>query len=118
MKVKSNLINNTELKKKRLATMTTPDIFKGTGELYESELGAQMDEGKMFSNIASGSRFVLHPVTTEYVERQLSQLKTNEAVGLDKISARLLQDSAKIVAPALQHIANLSFDLQHGNAPK
>ena len=69
-----------------------------------------MDEDEISSNIAPGSRFVLHPVTTEYAERQLSQLKTNKAVGLDKISARLLRDSAKIVAPALQHIVNLSFE--------
>ena len=34
----------------------------------------------------------------------------NKAVELDKISARLLRDSAKIVAPALQHIVSLSFE--------
>ena len=80
--------------------------FRGTSELYEPELGAQMDEDEISSNIAPGSRFVLHPVTTEYAERQLSQLKTNKAVGLDKISARLLRDSAKTVAPALRSFEN------------
>ena len=83
---------------------------RGTSELYQPELGAQMDEDEISFNIAPGSRFVLHPVTTEHVEKQLCQLKTNKAVGLDKISARLLRDSARIVAPALQHIVNLSFE--------
>ena len=58
----------------------------------------------------SKSKFLLNHVTTEFVTRQLQGLKTNKAAGLDKISARLLKDSADIISPVLQYLINLSID--------
>ena len=40
---------------------------------------------------------------------QLSQLKTNKAMGLDKISARLLRDGASVIVLPLCYIVNLSL---------
>ena len=48
-------------------------------------------------------------VTSNFVKIQLQNLKTNKAIGLDKISARLLKDSADIIAPSLQALINGSF---------
>ena len=46
--------------------------------------------------------FQLDRVTSNFVKIQLQNLKTNKAIGLDKISARLLKDSADIIAPTLK----------------
>ena len=40
---------------------------------------------------------------------KLKDLKANKATGLDKIPARLLKDSASVMAPSLTHIVNLSL---------
>ena len=70
----------------------------------------------------SETTFALQPVTLAYVEKQLSQLKTNKAIGLDNISAHLLRDSAKLIAPSLRYIINLSSKTgqvpSHGNVLK
>ena len=55
------------------------------------------------------STSTLHPVSLDFVLKQLNQLKTNKAVGLANISARLLKDSASLIAPSLRYIINLSF---------
>ena len=44
-----------------------------------------------------------------FVEFQFGKLKTNKAVGLDRITVRLLKDSAHIIAPCLAEIFNLSL---------
>ena len=56
------------------------------------------------------ARFSLQPVTLSFVEKQLSQLKINKAIGLDNISARLLRDAANVLAPSLRYIINLSLE--------
>ena len=37
-------------------------------------------------------------------------MKTNKAIGLDNISARLLRDAASVLASPLRDIINLSFE--------
>ena len=56
------------------------------------------------------ARFSLQPVTLSFVEKQLSQLKINKAIGLDNISTRLLRDAANVLAPSLRYIINLSLE--------
>ena len=53
--------------------------------------------------------FQLDLVTSNFVKIQLQNLKTSKAIGLGKISARLLKDSADIIAPSLQALINRSF---------
>ena len=48
-------------------------------------------------------------LTDCFVHKQLKDLKVNKATGLDKIPARLLKDSAHVVAPSITHIVNLSL---------
>ena len=51
------------------------------------------------SNISTSSttsfRFLL--VTEQFVLNELKRLKTNKAIGLDRISAHLLEDSATVI---------------------
>ena len=55
------------------------------------------------------SKFQLQSVPYDYVEQELNKLKTNEAAGLDKISTRLLKDTASVIAPVLTNLINKSF---------
>ena len=49
----------------------------------------------------------------------INELKPNKAVGLDKVSSRLLKDAADIVAPSLTSLFNSSINIgcfrPHGN---
>ena len=53
--------------------------------------------------------FVLQPIEESYVYGVLNNLKTNKAVGLDKISARLLKDSSSVITPILTKLFNRSL---------
>ena len=56
------------------------------------------------------SSFSIKYVTSAFVEKQLRLMKTNKAVGLDNISARLLQDAASVLTSPLRDTINLSFE--------
>jgi len=49
-------------------------------------------------------------------QNALRSLKTNKAVGLDKLSARLLKDASDVIAPVLTELINKSF--ADGEFPK
>ena len=57
----------------------------------------------------SSSSFELQPVTTEFVREQLNQLKTNKAIGLDKISAHRLAYSVTVLL-LLLHLCAISLN--------
>ena len=54
--------------------------------------------------------FAFHEVDESFVHKHLKQLKTNKAIGLDGISARMLKDSATVTTPVLTKIINRSLD--------
>lgn len=53
--------------------------------------------------------FTFKYVKESFVRKEISRLKTNKAIGLDKISARLLKDSASVSAPILTNLFNRSL---------
>ena len=59
---------------------------------------------------AQSNDFSFTPVSESFVFKQLKTLKTNKAIGLDKISSRLLKDSAESIAPVLTRLFNRSLD--------
>jgi len=61
------------------------------------------------------NKFTLNPFEVQFALKQLSQLKTNKAIGLDRISVRLLKDSAPVIADGLTVLFNRSLD--SGNFP-
>ena len=54
--------------------------------------------------------FAFEPITEDFVLLQHKQLKTNKAIGLDNISARLLKDSASVISASLTRLFNLSLE--------
>ncbi len=48
-------------------------------------------------------------VSTEFVSRELSRLKSTKATGLDKIPARLLKDAAPMITKPITDIINKTF---------
>ena len=55
------------------------------------------------------SQFQLTELEESFVLQQLTSLKTNKAIGLDKISARLLKSSANTITPSITKLLNRSI---------
>ena len=53
--------------------------------------------------------FKFRPVTTKEVWREIKNLKTKKATGVDDIPARLIEDCANVICSPLTHIFNLSL---------
>ena len=90
------------------------DHFSSTG----SELAYKIKHKSQPSNLEpktnsssnfSENEFVFQPVKQNYAYDILSKLKTKKATGLDKISARLLKDTAIVIAPVLTNLFNRSL---------
>ena len=55
-------------------------------------------------------QFHLALVSADFVSQAISKLKPNKAVGLDKISARLLKDGCHVISPPLASLINKSIE--------
>ena len=73
-------------------------------------------QAKPFQNISTAftsdtpsSKFHLDNVNVNFVHNALKSLKPNKAVGLDKLSARLLKDASNVIAQTLTGLINKSF---------
>ena len=62
------------------------------------------------------SQFQLTELEESFVLQQLASLKTNKAIGLDKIRARLLKSSANTITPSITKLLNRS--ILSGKFPK
>ena len=58
---------------------------------------------------AEENSFSFSYITESFVFKQLKGLKTNNAIGLDRISGRLLRDSADCIAPVVTRLFNRSL---------
>ena len=54
-------------------------------------------------------QFVFQPITENFVLSQLKSLKTNKAIGLDNISARLIKDASVVICDQLTCLYNRSL---------
>ena len=54
-------------------------------------------------------QFVFQPITENFVLNQLKSLKTNKAIGLDNISARLIKDASVVICDQLTCLYNRSL---------
>ena len=59
----------------------------------------------------ANSTFQFNSVSSAFVLEHLGLLKTNKAIGLNKISARLLNEFAEITATVLTGLINKSFHI-------
>ena len=55
------------------------------------------------------NNFILNLHRLNRWQRQLKELNRNKAVGLDRISARLLKDASSVIAPSLANLFNRSL---------
>ena len=62
-------------------------------------------------DVTSAYDFKLNPISETFVQKGLSKMRANKAIGLDKIGARLLRDAAWVIAPPLTYIINLSLKI-------
>ena len=58
----------------------------------------------IFSRCAN-DKFHLDNLDVNFVRNALKSLKSNKAVGIDKLSARLLKDASDVIAPILTALA-------------
>ena len=58
----------------------------------------------------NNTSFSFCSITESFVLKPLKTLKTNKAIGLDRISAGLLKDSAECMAPILTRLLNRSLE--------
>ena len=58
----------------------------------------------------ASSNFAFKTISCESVTKKIKELKPNKAVGLDKVSSRMLKDAADIVAPSLTSLFNISIN--------
>ena len=55
----------------------------------------------------ASSIFAFKTISCESVIKMINELKPNKAVGLDKVSSRLLKDATDVVAPSLTSLFNI-----------
>ena len=60
--------------------------------------------GLMLTGFRTTRPRFLQPISGDFVSRSIRVLKTNRAVGLDKIGARLLKDSVDVITPSLTNL--------------
>ena len=81
--------------------------FVSIGKLLSKVFSRESPVSRIVSSISS--QFHLHIVSTSFVSDFLSKLKTNKAIGLDKLSARLLKDASAAVSLVIIELINKSF---------
>lgn len=84
--------------------------FASIGQLLADKLPAATSEFTSASPFRRNA-FCLQPTDELFIATQLKSLKSNKAIGLDRISARLLKDAAIVIAPSLSKLLNLSIKL-------
>ncbi|PFX22783.1 RNA-directed DNA polymerase from mobile element jockey [Stylophora pistillata] len=96
------------------------DIVKHLNQHF-SNIGRYLDKAfrntssALWKNTTSDYDFKLNPVSEMFVHKELRKMEVNKAIGLDKISARLLRDAAWVITLPLTHIINNS--LKFGKFP-
>ena len=83
--------------------------FTTIGQRIAKAYGKRKKDARGHLQKKMDKSFKLNRVKSNFMKLQLKNLKTNKAIGLDKIRARLLKDSADIIAPCLQALINKSF---------
>ena len=55
------------------------------------------------------SEFTFGDIDEQFAYKNLRELKTNKAIGLDRVNACLLKDSANVLTPVLTNLFNRSL---------
>ena len=97
-------------------THTNPTSMSSTFNKFFATIGVKLAE-KFTMNTPTtngvnqaSSNFAFKTISCESVTKKIKELKPNKAVGLDKVSSRMLKDAADIVAPSLTSLFNISIN--------
>ena len=85
---------------------TLNDYFVSTGVSLATKLRPGLHKETTYDPPGS---FKFSPISEQFVLNELKKLKTNKAIGLDRISARLLKDSSLCMSKSLTLIYNRSL---------
>ena len=88
------------------------DYFASVGRLLAEKLSQSLNyvnPVKLNVTEPATDFFELRPVSHSFVPQQISALKRNKAIGLDRISARLLKCASRTITPSITKLLNLSI---------
>ena len=112
----SKTTNITEIHVEKDHSVTEPKQIADAFNTFFNNIGTQLADALPVTNITpesfitpANSSFEIHTVSIEKVFNLLSTIKVSKATGHDKISPKLLKDSADIIAPSLANIFNQSI---------
>ncbi len=110
----SNFDNDTILTNTFDIATSLNDFFSNIVSTYLSQVNTSAPNyGKLKSYIDSKIpdevNFDIHPISYDFVLKELSSLDSKKAIGADGLSSRLLKLTAKLIATAITMIMNLSI---------
>lgn len=83
--------------------------FSSIGKFLAEKISSRVTVQSVHSPTMTQSVFYLNEIDEETVLKLLLSLKTNKAIGLDNISARLLKCGAHEICPSVTKLLNLSI---------
>ena len=98
-------------------THTNPTSMSSIFNKFFATIGIKLAEKFTTRNtlttngVNQASIFAFKAISCESVIKMINELKPNKAVGLDKVSSRLLKDAADIVAPSLTSLFDISINI-------
>ena len=92
-----------------LGIFRTDDVKLYSGQLWGLFTLETLKVSTVFTSSTPPYEFHLDNVNVNFVHNALKSLKSNKAVVLDKLSARLLKDASDVIAPILTGAINKSF---------
>ena len=87
-----------------VASSLVNKLPQGTGKFGDDHV-LSFYQGKDVSPNA----FCLKEVNVDNINQILNSMSANKATGLDDLSARFIKDGARVIAPMITHIVNMSI---------
>ena len=104
-------VNGTQIYDDKKIGNTFNNLCTKTVDRFLQVFGRCLPSARSFKFLMSGPSYIFRfeEVSVDFIRDQLKKLKTKKAVGLDQLPARLLKDSAEIIAKPLTTLINASL---------
>ena len=87
-----------------VASSLVNKLPQGTGKFGDDHVSSFYQGKDVIPNA-----FCLKEVNVDNINQILNSMCANKATGLDDLSARLIKDGARVIAPMITHIVNMSI---------
>ena len=87
-----------------MASFLVNKLPQGTGKFGDDHVSSFCQGKDVIPNA-----FCLKEVNVDNINQILNSMCANKATGLDDLSARLIKDGARVIAPMITHIVNMSI---------